>query len=241
MRGNTRNLQGKGNQDRGNPPAKLIEVNPRKLEEPPSKDLDAKLIEVNRRKLGGNSGKEPGVGNGNGQGQENGNGFGVGKALACPVEEDGSCLTDTRKADLLAKFGIPITSTSGYDDLPDGYDKLPDLFLQSFGFAVPNSGNRLIINDLEGFSVIDDAYRIPISNFNCIEEAFALGASVCNENEFCTYFSANQFYDKIGYDVEFRFFSAESETATSDGTAIENGPNDVSGFPGKSFFILCIL
>jgi len=154
-----------------------------------------------------------------------------GKALSCPAEEDGSCLTDTRKADLLAKFGIPINSTSD-----SGYDELPDTFLQSFGFAVPNSGNRLIINDLEGFESfnefnINNAYVIPISHFNCIEEAFALGASACNENEFCTYFSANQEYDKSGYDVQFRFFSAESETATSDGTAIENGPN-VSGFPG---------
>ena len=54
--------------------AKLVEVTRRKLEKPPSKDLDDK---PGNQDLGGNSGKEPGVGNGNGQGQANGNGFGV--------------------------------------------------------------------------------------------------------------------------------------------------------------------
>lgn len=54
--------------------AKLIGVNRRKLEKPPSKDLDDK---PGNQDLGGNSGKEPGEGNGKGQGQVNGVGYGV--------------------------------------------------------------------------------------------------------------------------------------------------------------------
>eukprot|EP01083_Nonionella_stella_P290857 989675_1 len=54
--------------------AKHVGVNHRKLEKPPSKDLDDK---PGQEDLGGNSGKEPGEGNGEGQGRENGVGYGV--------------------------------------------------------------------------------------------------------------------------------------------------------------------
>ena len=51
---------------------------------------------------------------------------------ACPDEADNSCLSDTRKASLLAKFGIQITNNNatGYDKLSDVFIKVKDLLHQ---------------------------------------------------------------------------------------------------------------
>ena len=90
---------------------------------------------------------------------------------ACPDEADNSCLSDTRKASLLAKFGIQITN-----DNAAGYDKLSDVFIQGAGLArlaAPVDG--LTIDALEEFKVdaLGVIYVVGISDFSCVEEIYA--------------------------------------------------------------------
>lgn len=145
---------------------------------------------------------------------------------ACPNEADNSCLSDTRKASLLAKFGIQITN-----DNATGYDKISDVFIQSAGLAAPE-GEGLTIDALEEFQAdtLGVIYVVDISDFSCIEEIYALAATACDNNEDCTYFSVNEFYDKVGYLATLKFFSEESVAAQVDVTEFKEAES-VVGFP----------
>jgi len=152
------------------------------------------------------------------------------KASSCPENTDDSCLSDDRKAELLAEFDIEITDVNANTS---GYDELSDTFLQSFGYAVPDNANRLVIGGpIEKFNTGNEpnTYVIPVNLFKCIGEGIALGLSACEQNSSCTYFSLNQIYDEDGYDLQFRFYSPDSHTAQFDASDIVDGTS-VNDFP----------
>ena len=153
---------------------------------------------------------------------------------ACPAEVDYTCLSDNRKSILQSDFGITITND---DPTANGYDELEDVFVQGFGVAAPPTGNFITIDAFEEFNTLADhpgagpTYEIPISDFNCIDEVYALAASACDDNPDCTYFTVVErfIWWSSGGVAVLRFFSAASVTAQMDATAIEDGPS-VPGF-----------
>jgi len=152
-----------------------------------------------------------------------------GKASACPAETGVSCLSDARKADLLADFGIAIDN-----DDASGYTKKENAFIQSIGVQAPEDNRLLIGGPLEEFNNGNEAYRIPISMFKCIDEAYALAASACDKNALCVNFSVNQIplfgAGEGSYTIQLRFFGAQSVLRSIDGTALQQSAS-LPGFP----------
>jgi hypothetical protein len=149
----------------------------------------------------------------------------------CPVSGGNRCLSIPRQAILESKFGIPIDIT---DVDNAGYDKLENTFVQGYGFATPQPGNTLTIDALEEFkrnpADISPVYRVPISDFKCIDEVYALGVNACEDHPACTYFSVREVYGIEGYNADLWFWSQESVTAQTTYTEIEEGAS-VPGFP----------
>ena len=149
---------------------------------------------------------------------------------ACPAVVNNTCLSGDRKSILQSDFGITITNVNA-----TGYDELEDVFVQGFGVAAPLTGNFITIDTLEEFNTLADfpvagpTYEIPISNFSCIDEVYALAASACDDNPDCTYFTVVERFSTSGGVAVLRFFSADSVTAQMNGAAIQGGPS-VPGF-----------
>ena len=152
---------------------------------------------------------------------------------ACPASGSGGnkCLSDERKKTLQSDFGIPIIIDA------NGCDKLDNTFVQGEGFAVdaPPGGNTVTINALKKFSKVVGTitgYAFPISDFECIDEVYALGVNACNDNPDCTYFSVKEEYGVEKNSVALFFWSQESVTAQTtypDGTYL--GASEETEFP----------
>ena len=152
-----------------------------------------------------------------------------GKAASCQAGSGDPCLSDARRADLFAEFGIEITNVNA-----TGYTKNDNTFIQSIGVQAPEADNRLMIDSvpLQEFMNSRNVYSVPLERFKCIGEAYALAASACDNDEKCTYFSVNLISDTSGsgkYVSQFRFFSDDSVTKLINSTDIEVSPS-FSGF-----------